>query len=60
MRLPWGLRWWELAPEVVLAAVLTVFLATETSAATSAFESGTAVALMAAAKTARRRAGHGV
>lgn len=49
MRLPWGLRWWELAPEVVLAAVLTAFLATETSAATSAFGSGTAVALMAAA-----------
>ena len=48
MRLPWGVQWWELAPEVVLAAVLTGFLATETSAATSAFESGTAVSLMAA------------
>lgn len=48
MRLPWGLRWWELAPEVLLGAVLTAFLAVETSAATSAFNSGTAVALMAA------------
>ena len=52
MRLPWGLRWWEMAPEVLLGALLTVFLATETSAATSAFGSGTAVALMAGAAVA--------
>jgi len=47
VRLPWGLRWWELLPEVVLGAGLTFFLVTETSAATSAFGSGTAIARMA-------------
>lgn len=47
MRLPWGLRWWELAPEAVLVIGLGWFAATETSAATSAFKSTTAVALMA-------------
>ena len=46
MRLPWGLRWWELLPEVVLATGLGVFFVTETSAATSAFKSSTALALM--------------
>jgi hypothetical protein len=48
MRLPFGLRWWELAPEVVLAVGLGIFFVTETSAATSAFHSSTAIALMAA------------
>jgi hypothetical protein len=46
MKLPWGLRWWELLPEVVLGLALGVFLVTETSAATSAFESTTAIVLM--------------
>src|SRR5215213_8658452 len=45
-RLPWGLRWWELLPELAVAAGLGFFLATETSAATSAFRSGTAIGLM--------------
>ena len=49
MRLPWGLRWWEFVPEVALGAALAVFLATETSAATSAFASRTAVVMMGAA-----------
>jgi hypothetical protein len=40
-------RWWELLPEAALAVGLTVFLAQETDAATSAFESGRAIALMA-------------
>jgi len=44
---PWNLRWWELAPEGLLGAGLGLFLATETSAATSAFGSGTARTLMA-------------
>lgn len=52
MRLPWGLRWWELAPEVVLGAVLAVFLATETAAATSASGSPKALTLMAGAALA--------
>lgn len=52
MRLRWGLRWWELAPEVALGAVLAAFLATETAAAASAFRSGTALALMAGAALA--------
>jgi hypothetical protein len=43
----WGLRWWELLPEGVVAVGLVLFLVLETSAATSAFESGTAIALMA-------------
>ena len=47
MKLPWGLRWWELLPELVLGAGLGLFLLTETSAATSAFKSGTAILLMA-------------
>ena len=46
MRLPLGLRWWELLPEGALAALLGFFLATETSAATSAFRSTRAVLLM--------------
>ncbi|MFP5376887.1 MAG: DM13 domain-containing protein [Acidimicrobiia bacterium] len=52
MRLPWGLRWWELAPEVVLGAVLAAFLATETAAATSALGSRKALTLMAGAALA--------
>jgi hypothetical protein len=40
-------RWWELAPETVLAAGLLYFLVDETHAATSAFKSGRAIALMA-------------
>ena len=46
--LPWGLRWWELLPEAVLAAGVGLFLLLETSAATSAFKSRTALLLMAA------------
>jgi hypothetical protein len=46
MKLPWGLRWWELWPEVVLGVGLGVFLITETSAATGAFKSTTAIGLM--------------
>ena len=47
MKLPWGLRWWELVPEVLLAAGLSAFLVTETDAATSAFKSTRAIVLMA-------------
>lgn len=47
MRLPFGLRWWELLPEAVLATVLGFFAVTEADAATSAFKSGKALALMA-------------
>jgi hypothetical protein len=47
VELPWGLRWWELVPEAVLAAGLGLFLVTEPDAATSAFESTRALALMA-------------
>ena len=46
MKLPWGLRWWELLPEVLLAVGLGLFLLMETSAATSAFRSRTAIVLM--------------
>jgi hypothetical protein len=46
VRLPFGLRWWELAPEAVLGLGLAFFLATEPDAATSAFESTTALVLM--------------
>lgn len=46
MKLPWGLRWWELVPEALLGSGLGLFLLTETSAATSAFRSSTAVGLM--------------
>jgi hypothetical protein len=46
MRLPWGVRGWELVPEVGLAVGLTVFAVSEWSAASSAFRSGRAVALM--------------
>lgn len=46
MKLPWGLRWWELLPEAVLGVGLGLFLITETSAATSAFKSGKAIVLM--------------
>jgi hypothetical protein len=42
------LRWWELAPEAAVALGLGWFGATETPAATSAFGSSTALALMAA------------
>ncbi|HEV8115024.1 MAG TPA: DM13 domain-containing protein [Acidimicrobiales bacterium] len=52
MRLPGGLRWWELVPEAVLAAGLGLFAATEPSAAGSAFKSSTAIALMVAAAVA--------
>ncbi|MGH8972118.1 MAG: DM13 domain-containing protein [Acidimicrobiia bacterium] len=41
-------RWYELAPEALLGAGLLVFLIDETDAATSAFKSPRAVALMAA------------
>ncbi len=47
MKLPWGLRWWELLPEAVLAVGLGLFLVTEPDAATSAFESTRALVLMA-------------
>jgi len=46
MRLPRGLRWWELLPEVLLTVGLGLFLLLETSAATSAFKSRTAIVLM--------------
>ena len=46
MKLPGGLRWWELLPEAAVALGLGVFLATETDAATSAFESRRAIGLM--------------
>ena len=42
----WRPRWYELAPEGVLAVGLTVFLIDETDAATSAFKSARAIALM--------------
>lgn len=45
-RLADRLRWWELAPEVVLGLGLGFFLLTETDAATSAFESTRAIVLM--------------
>ena len=48
MRLPFGLRWWELLPEAVLAAGLGLFAATEPSAARSALGSPKAIGLMAA------------
>lgn len=43
----WRLRWYELLPEVALFAGLTIFLLDETDAATSAFKSTRALALMA-------------
>jgi hypothetical protein len=46
MRLPWGLRWWELAPELAVGLGLGVFLATEPDAATSALSSTKAIVLM--------------
>lgn len=49
LQLPWGLRWWEVAPEAVLGIGLGLFTVTEPSAAASAFSSPTALALMAAA-----------
>ena len=45
-------RWYELLPEFVLATGLAVFLFDEPDAATSAFKSGRAVGLMAAAAVA--------
>ena len=42
------LRWYELIPEALVALGLTIFLITETNAATSAFESLRAIAIMAA------------
>jgi hypothetical protein len=42
-------RWYEVVPEVVLGIGLSWFLMDQTDAATSAFKSGRAVALMAAA-----------
>ena len=42
-------RWYELVPEALLAASLLFFLIDEPDAATSAFKSGRAVGLMAAA-----------
>jgi len=47
VQLPGGLRWWELVPEAVLGAGLMVFAVTEPSAARSAFQSTTAISLMA-------------
>jgi hypothetical protein len=41
------LRWYELIPEAVVAVGLTLFLITETNAATSAFSSLRAIAIMA-------------
>lgn len=52
MRLPFGLRWWELVPEAVLAVGLGLFLLTETNAATSAFRSERALVLMGATAVA--------
>lgn len=46
MKLSWGLRWWELLPETALGVGLGAFVITETSVATSAFKSTTAIALM--------------
>jgi hypothetical protein len=46
VRLPFGLRWWELLPEAVLAAGLGLFAVTERSAARSAFGSPKAIGLM--------------
>lgn len=46
MKLAWGLRWWELLPEVVVGAGLSLFFVLETSAATSAFKSTTAIVVM--------------
>jgi hypothetical protein len=48
MKLPFGLRWWELWPEALLVAGLGLFFVTETSAASSAFRSPTAILLMLA------------
>ena len=45
----WRPRWYELAPEVLLVAGLTIFLVDEPDAATSAFKSTRALALMAIA-----------
>jgi hypothetical protein len=49
MRLPFGLRWWELLPELLLALGLGVFFVMETDAATSAFKSSKAITLMVVA-----------
>jgi hypothetical protein len=49
LSLPPRPRWYELAPEVVLAVGLTIFFVDETDAATSAFKSTRALALMAIA-----------
>ena len=46
MRPWWRPRWYELAPEAVLAVGLTFFLVDETDAATSAFKSARAIGLM--------------
>lgn len=48
MRLPRGLRWWELLPEVTVGAVLGFFVLTETSAVTSSLRSTKAILLMTA------------
>lgn len=40
------MRWWELLPEIALGVGLGIFLVTEPDAATSAFESRTAITLM--------------
>jgi hypothetical protein len=48
----WKPRWYEFAPEVVLAAGLTIFLIDEPDAATSAFKSPRAWLLMALVATA--------
>jgi Electron transfer DM13 len=45
----WRPRWYELAPELVLVAGLTLFLVDEPDAATSAFKSTRAVVLMVVA-----------
>jgi hypothetical protein len=46
VQLPWNLRWWELLPEIVVGVGLSLFPVPETSAATSAFKSNTAILLI--------------
>lgn len=48
----WRPRWYEVLPEAALVVGLSVFLVDETDAATSAFKSNRAVALMAGAAVA--------
>lgn len=48
----WRPQWYELVPEAILLLGLTLFLVDETDAATSAFRSGRALALMTAVAVA--------